>query len=317
MKGFTRVPFDDAETGDLVVVPASAKGMHSSPRTLSSHGLKCGIDQARCDNSAKFVDKYLTKKAGSPAQASRFWVWNALRGETAPVKGANSLEELLTPKTILQGMALVPCGGRRPLPVRTADDGTIDCVWPVDPLMQAVKRLYKELPAKLEQTCSWWSRGEAQTGWRYLRALAESGLGAGYDGLETVPQSPGTVPRDRGNGGREPFRRVFAAKPASCPSWNYPTWGDRLKCEGRFIDFMRKQEVEVWRPSRETVDGLAKAVLRAHAQRCAKQLAAADASFAKAVEEIGNELGELRGCLAWWQGRAAELAEKEAADGED
>ena len=314
MKGFTKVPFCRMAEGDLLVLPASARALHSSPKTLSRHGLSNGFSQSRSDNLDALVSETMSAKPGEPAKDSVFWVWTVTSGEKPPERGSNSLTALVPRKTVT-GMKLVPARGRLLLP-RRIPRSSFDSpsIWPVKGLADAVKRRFKERHAAMEAEYRYGSADRRDRGWAALRALAGM-LPDKAASLDSVPPSPTLV-------ARTPewtfWRRVFAEKPGGVYNgWMTPGWGEQLRVYERFSKFLEDNGAEVWRPAAKTLDAMADRVLLEHAKRCAEELKRASRLLNGAWRKAATELEELDACGLWWEARVSELSERKAEDGKE
>ena len=308
MKGFTRVPFADAEAGDLLVVPASARTLHTSSKTLSRHGLRSGYSRARSRNSAALVENVLSTHPEEGPKRSVLWVWNVV-SVVKPVSETTNSIEALTPKRTISGMTLVPAE-RGLLPVtRPKSDLETQVTLPVPGLKEAVQRRFREKPAKLEK--GWIYGSSAGEGWQNLRALAESA----NDPLASVPPDPAMVVRT-GNEDGVLWRRVFAENPRHAyPGWKTPGWDGSLAVDGAFAKFMEANGAEVWRPTAKKLDELADAVLAAHAERCARELESLRSALADRLDAAARELLALGECGAWWSDRARGLLPDNGKEG--
>lgn len=314
MKGFTKVPFCQMAEGDLLVLPASARALHSSPKTLSRHGLSNGYSQSRSDNLDALVSETMSAKPGEPAKDSVFWVWTVASGEKPPERGSNSLTALVPRKTVT-GMRLVPARGKLLLPRRILRNSfDSPSIWPVKGLADAVKRRFKERPAKMEVEYRY--GGDTRSlGWAALRALADM-LPDGMCSLDSVPSSPSLVARERPDGTL--WKRVFAEKPGSVYNgWMTPGWGEQLRVCEKFSKFLEGNGAEVWRPAEKTLDAMADRVLLEHAKRCAEELKRASRLLNGAWRKAATELEELDACGLWWEARVSELSERKAEDGKE
>ena len=310
MKGFTRVSFADAEAGDLLVVPASTRALHTSPKTLSRHGLWNGYSRARSRNSAALVERALSTPPGEKPKKSVLWVWS-IKSDVKPVAEATNSIEALTPKKTISSMELVPAG-RGLLPV-TAPKGDLEApvTLPVPGLKEAVQRRFREKPAKLEN--GWMYGSSAREGWQNLRALAEL---ASNDPLASVPPDPAMVAR-AGNYDGVLWKRVFVENPRRAYyGWMSPGWDGSLTADGTFAKFMEANGAEVWRPTAKKLDELADAVLAAHAERCARELESLRSALADRLDAAAQELLALGECGAWWSDRARGLLPNNGKEGE-
>ena len=314
MKGFTKVPFCQMAEGDLLVLPASARALHSSPKTLSRHGLSNGFSQSRSDNLDALVYETMSAKPGEPAKDSAFWVWTVTSGEKPPEKGSNSLTALVPKKTVT-GMRLVPARGRLLLPKRIPRSSfDSPSIWPVRGLLDAVKRRFKERPAGMEAEYRYGTDTRSR-GWAALRALADM-LPDKACSLDSVPPSPTLVARTPPEWAL--WRRVFAERPGGVYNgWMTPGWGEQLRVYERFSKFLEDNGAEVWRPAAKTLDAMADRVLLEHAKRCAEELKRASRLLRGAWKKAAGELEELEACGLWWEARVSELSERKAKDGKE
>lgn len=309
MKGFTRVSFAEAEAGDLLVVPASARALHTSPKTLSRHGLWNGYSRARSRNSAALVERALSTPRGEKPKKSVLWVWNVVSTVETAAEATNSIEAL-TPKKAISSMELVPAE-RGLLPVTVPKgDPEAPVTLPVAGLKEAVRRRFREKPAELEQ--GWMYGRSAREGWQNLRALAD----VLNDPLASVPPDPAMVART-GNEDGVLWKRVFAENPRRAYyGWASPGWDGELTVNGEFAKFMEAEGAEVWRPTAEKLDELADAVLAAHAERCARELESLRSTLADKLDAAAQELLALGECGAWWSDRARGLLPDNGKEGE-
>lgn len=314
MKGFTKVPFCQMAEGDLLVLPASARALHSSPKTLSRHGLSNGFSQSRSDNLDKLVFETMSAKPGEPAKDSVFWVWTVTSGEKPPEKGSNSLTALVPKKTVT-GMRLVPARGRLLLPRRILRNSfDSPSIWPVRGLMDAVKRRFRERPAEMEVEFRFGNDNRGR-GWAALRALSDM-LPDKACSLDSVPPSPTLVVRTPPEWAL--WRRVFAERPRSVHNgWMTPGWGEQLRVCEKFSKFLEDNGAEVWRPAAKTLDAMADRVLLEHAKRCAEELKRAWRLLDEAWKRAAGELEELKACGLWWEARVSKLSERKAEDGKE
>lgn len=310
MKGFTRVPFASAEAGDLLVVSASARALHTSPKTLSRHGLWSGHSRARSRNSAMLVERALSTPRGEKPKKSVLWVWSVSSAVEPAAEATNSIEAL-TPKTTISSMELVPAGrGLLPTTELWNNSGGTPVTLPVPGLKEAVQRRFREMPAKLEQ--GWMYGRSAREGWQNLRALAERL----DDPLASVPPDPAMVARTRNEDGVL-WKRVLAENPRRAYfGWMSPNWDGKLTVNGAFAKFMEANGTEVWRPTAKKLDELADAVLAAHAERCARELESLRSTLADMLDAAAQELLALGECGAWWSDRARGLLPDNGKEGE-
>lgn len=314
MKGFTKVPFCQMAEGDLLVLPASARALHSSPKTLSRHGLSNGSSQSRSDNLDALVWETMSAKPGEPAKDSVFWAWTVTVSERPPEKGSNSLSALVPRKTVT-GMRLVPARGRLLLPRRVPRNGyDSPSIWPARGLMDAVKRRFKERTMGMEAEYQY-GKDNRGCGWAALRALTEM-LPDKACSLDSVPPSPTLVARTRPEWTL--WRRVFAERPDRVYNgWMTPGWGEQLRVGEKFSKFLEDNGAEAWRPAAKTLNAMADRVLLEHAKRCAKELKRASRLLNWAWKRAETELEELEACGLWWEARVSELSERKAEDGKE